>query len=114
MIKCALISLQPLPVSNTSIIGNMLKNQQGELVLKPIPEWLNNVWLKLLTALKFRKRIDIGNQKQNFIGCKGCSKFRGIIVVQDPRSARSPDKLLKLDPGRQDPAESFLSEIQNP
>ena len=32
-------------------------------------------------------------------GCKGCSKYSDLIVVQDPRSARFHDNLLKPDPG---------------
>ena len=40
----------------------------------------------------------MGNKKQNFIVFKGSSRYSDI-VVEDPRSARSHDNLLKLDPG---------------
>ena len=87
--KWAFIFLQPHLVNNTSIIENMPRNQQGVLVFKST----KNGWMK------FKQRIDIWNQKQNFVGCKWSSKYSDIIVVQDPRSARPHDKFLKLDPG---------------
>ena len=81
VMNCAFISLQPHPVSNISIIENILMNQQGELVFKPTQNGRINVWLKLLTVLNIRKRVDMGNQRQDFIGCKGCSEYSGIIAV---------------------------------
>ena len=54
----------------------------------------------------------MGNRKQNVIGCKGCSKYSDLIVVQDPRSARLHDKLLKLDPGS--PGSSKISSVRDP
>ena len=70
------------------------------------------MWLKFLTVLKFKQRIDMGNQKKNAIGCKRCSKYSDLIVVQDPRSARSHDKLIKLDPGS--PGSSKIFYVRDP
>ena len=110
--KCAFISIQPHLVSNTPTIEKLLRNQQGELIFKPTQNGWINVWLKLLTVLKFRKRMDVGNQKQNFTGCKGCSKYSDIMVVQDPKSARSHDKLPKLDP--RSPGSSRICSVWDP
>ena len=112
VMKCASISLLPHPVNNTSIIGNMWRNQQGEPVFNSTQNGWINVWLKFLTVLKFKQRIDIGNQEQNVIGCKGCSKYGGLTVVQDPRSARYHDSLLKLDPGS--PVSSKIFSVHDP
>ena len=112
-VKCEVfISFLPHPVNNPSIIGNMWRNQQGGPVLKLTQSGWINVWLKFLTVLKFKQRIDMVNQKQNVIGCKGCSKYSDLIVVQDPRSARSHDILLKLDPGS--PGSSKIYSVRDP
>ena len=108
VMKCAFISFLLHPVNNTSIIGNMWRNQQGEPVFKST----QNVWLKFLTVLKFKQRIDMGNQKQNVIDCKRCLKCSDLIVVQDPISARSHDNLLKLDPGS--PGSSKIFSVRDP
>ena len=81
VMKCAFISFLPHPVNNTSIIGNMWRNQQGEPVFKSTQNGWINVWLKFLTVFKFKQRIDMGNQRQNVIGCKRCSKYNDLIVV---------------------------------
>ena len=112
VMKCVFISFLPHPVNNASIIGNMWRNQQGEPVFKSTQNGWINVWLKFLTVLKFKQRIDMGNQKQNVIGCKGCSKYSDLIVVQDPRSAGSHDNLLKLDPGS--PGSSKIFSVRDP
>ena len=57
--------------------------------------------------LKFKQRLDMGNQKQNFFGCKGWSNYSGITVLQDPRSARFYANLLKPDPGSPGPSRIF-------
>ena len=111
VMKYAFISFLPHPVNNTPMIGNMWRNQRGEPVFKSIQNGRINVWLKCLTALKFKQLIDMGNQEQNVIGCKGCSKYSDHIVVQDPRSARSHDNLLKLDPGS--PGSSKIFSVDN-
>ena len=112
VMKCAFIFLQLHPVNNTSIIQNMLIIQQGELLFKSTQNGWINLWLKFLTVPRFKQRIDVGNQNQNFIGCKGCSKYSYIIAVQDPRSARSHDSLLKLDPGS--PGSCRILSVQDP
>ena len=114
VMKFAFISLQPHPVNDTSIIENVLRKQQGELVFKPTQNGWNNVWLKLLTALKFRKHIDMGNQKPNFLDVKdvqntATSLLRKIQDLQDPTTTCSS---WIQDP--QDQAENFISEIQDP
>ena len=47
------------------------------------------MWLKILTELRFKQRIDMGNQKENFIGCKASSRYSDILLckihdLQDP------------------------------
>ena len=76
--KCAFISLQPHPINT---MENRLRNQQSELVFKSTQNGWINEWLKFLTMLDFKQRIDMENQKQNFIGFKGRSKYRDIIVL---------------------------------
>ena len=98
VMKCAFIFVLPYPVNNTFIIESMSRNQQNERVFKLTQNRWISVWLKFLTVLKFKQRVDMGKQKQNVIGCKWRSKYSDLIVMQDPRSARSYN-LLKLEPG---------------
>ena len=70
------------------------------------------MWSKFLQSGKFRQGRDMRTQKK-IISSKEFSTFSGIIAVQCPRVAGSPDNTLKQDPGKdpQDPATSFVSDI---
>ena len=45
------------------------------------------MWVKILAVLKFKQRVDMKNQKQNFIGCKGSSRYNDMLLckIQDPQ-----------------------------
>ena len=70
--------------------------------------------LKILTVHKFKRNILIRNQKQNFIGCEGTSRYSDILLgkIRDLQDPTAGCQSLIQDP--QDPTKYFLSEIQDP
>ena len=111
VMKCVFISFLPHPGNNTSIIENMWRNQQGELVFKSTQNGWINMWLKILTVLTFKRRIDMGNYMQNFIGCQGSSRYSDISLckIQNPQ-----DPTITCTSWIQDPQDRTKSSIRDP
>ena len=114
VMNCAFISFLPHPVNNAPVIEIMRRNQQGEPVFKSTQNGWVNMWFKILTELKFKQSIDMGNQKQNFIGYKGYSKHGDILLckIEDLQDPTIPCQSWIQD--SQDPTKCFLPEIQEP
>ena len=70
------------------------------------------MWLKILRVLKFKRRIDMGNRNQNFIGCQGSSRYSDVLLckIQDMQDPITCSNWIQ-DP--QDPTKSSVSEIQD-
>ena len=73
------------PVYNSYKIQSMWRNQQDEPVFKSTENCWINMWLEILTVLIFNQRIDMGNQKNNFIGCKGPWRYSGSMLCPHGR-----------------------------